>query len=253
MPNASSKRDFTTHFGFRPVDEEAKQGMVNDVFTGVAARYDLMNDLMSAGLHHAWKDTLIDKLHPVPSMRLLDLAGGTGDIAARFLRRGGGHVTISDINPDMLEQGKRKAIDAGLPADRIEWLVANAEALPLPGGRMDACTMAFGIRNVTHIDRVLGEACRILRPGGQFLCLEFSHPKNAVIEKLYEWYSFQVIPRMGKLVAGDGDPYQYLVESIRQFPDADTFARMMCDAGFSNVHYRPLSGGIVALHTGWKV
>ncbi len=242
----------TTHFGYTTVAEEKKQEMVNDVFTGVAYRYDLMNDAMSFGMHHAWKDALIDRLRPEPGMRLLDLAGGTGDITRRFLERGGGAATMSDINPAMLEEGRKRLIDAGY-SDRVTFLEANAEALPLEKSTYDAVTMAFGIRNVTHIDRVLEEAYRVLRVGGHFLCLEFSHPTAMVLKKFYDAYSFSAIPAMGKALAGDAAPYQYLVESIRRFPDQETFATMIRQAGFGTVSYRNLTGGIVAIHSGWKL
>lgn len=242
----------TTHFGYQDVPVALKQEKVNDVFTGVAYRYDLMNDAMSFGLHHAWKDALIDRLRPAPSMRLLDLAGGTGDITRRFLAAGGGCVTMSDINPAMLEEGKKRLTDSG-HIHGVTFLEANAESLPLADASFDAVTMAFGIRNVTHIDRVLTEAFRVLSPGGHFLCLEFSHPTAAPLKKLYDAYSFRAIPKLGKLLAGDAGPYQYLVESIRKFPDQDSFAAMIRTAGFGNVRYTNLTGGIVAIHSGWKI
>lgn len=241
-----------THFGYQTVAEEEKQTLVNEVFTGVAYRYDLMNDAMSFGLHHAWKDALMDRLRPAPGMKLLDLAGGTGDITRRFLERGGGSVTMSDINPAMLAEGRKRLIDAGY-TEEITYLEANAEELPLEDKSFDAVTMAFGIRNVTHIDRVLSEALRVLKTGGHFLCLEFSHPTSAPLKKLYDMYSFKAIPKMGTLLAGDAESYQYLVESIRQFPDQKSFAAMLKTAGFGNVTYTNLTGGIVAIHSGWKL
>lgn len=244
--------NIATHFGFTPVEEDEKQGMVNEVFTGVAYRYDVMNDAMSFGMHHAWKDTLIDRLRPEPGMRLLDLAGGTGDITRRFLERGGGAVTISDINPAMLAEGRKRLIDAGYHKE-VTYLEANAERLPLEDNGFDAVTMAFGIRNVTHIDKVLEEAHRVLKPGGHFLCLEFSHPTSAPLKKIYDFYSFKAIPKLGKLLAGDAEPYRYLVESIRQFPHQDAFAGMLQSAGFGNVTYTNLTGGVVAIHSGWKL
>lgn len=242
----------TTHFGYKTVGEEEKQGMVNDVFTGVAYRYDVMNDAMSFGLHHAWKDALIDRLRPEPGMKLLDLAGGTGDITRRFLARGGAEVTLSDINPAMLAEGRKRLIDEGY-VHGVTYLEANAEELPLKDKSFDAVTMAFGIRNVTHIDRVLAEAYRVLKPGGHFLCLEFSHPTGAPLRKLYDAYSFRFIPRMGKWLAGDAQPYQYLVESIRKFPEQERFAAMIKEAGFGNVTYANLTGGVVAIHSGWRI
>ncbi len=241
-----------THFGFQTVPEDEKQEKVNDVFTGVAWRYDLMNDAMSLGMHHAWKAALIDKLRPTPAMHLLDLAGGSGDITRRFLEAGGGSATISDINPAMLEQGKRRLLDAGCH-QKVSFLLANAESLPLEAACADAVTIAFGIRNVTHIDKVLAEAFRVLRTGGHFLCLEFSHPTHPTFQKLYDAYSFKLIPRMGKWLAGDAQPYQYLVESIRQFPPQERFADMIRSAGFGNVRYTNLTGGVVAIHSGWKL
>ena len=242
----------TTHFGFRTVEEDAKQSMVNEVFTGVAWRYDLMNDAMSAGLHRAWKDHLIAMLSPSADMHLLDVAGGTGDIAARFLRAGGGSVTLCDINPAMLEQGRRRLLDEGL-YQSVRQAVGNAEALPCDSRSADAYTIAFGIRNVTHIERVLEEACRVLKPGSRFLCLEFSHPATAWLRTLYDRYSFDIIPRLGRLLAGDAESYQYLVESIRRFPEQKTFAEMIREAGFEQVSYTNLTGGIVAIHSGWKI
>ncbi len=242
----------TTHFGFQTVGEDAKQDMVNDVFTGVAYRYDLMNDAMSMGMHHAWKDALIDALRPEPDMHLLDLASGTGDIARRFLAAGGKQVTLSDINPAMLSEGKRRMIDAGYHTG-TSYLLANAESLPVESSSVDAITMAFGIRNVTHIDAVLREAHRVLKTGGHFLCLEFSHPTSEPLQKLYDRYSFDIIPQLGQTLANDRESYQYLVESIRRFPAQEPFADMLRAAGFGNVTYTNLTGGIVAIHSGWKV
>jgi len=239
-------------FGFQRVAEDAKQSLVNEVFARVATRYDLMNDLMSAGIHRAWKDRLVDTLRPSPSQRLLDLAGGTGDISFRYLARGGGHVTITDINPAMLAEGQRRAIDLGLRSG-LDWRVENAEALSFPDRQFDAVTIAFGIRNVTHIERALAEAFRVLVPGGHFLCLEFSHPALPWLAKLYDAYSFHVIPAMGARVAEDRDSYQYLVESIRRFPKPDAFERMLKEAGFAHTRVTPLTGGVVAIHSGWKI
>ncbi|MBY0356023.1 MAG: bifunctional demethylmenaquinone methyltransferase/2-methoxy-6-polyprenyl-1,4-benzoquinol methylase UbiE [Rickettsiales bacterium] len=239
-------------FGFTPVREDEKQARVNDVFASVASRYDVMNDLMSAGLHHVWKDRLIDQLRPHKNMHLLDLAGGTGDVGFRFLKRGGGPLTLSDINPAMLAEGKRRAMDQNL-YDRIHWQEANAEALPFETQCFDAVTMAFGIRNVTHIDRVLSESLRVLKSGGHFLCLEFSHPTLPLLQKLYDAYSFRVIPEMGRLVTGDVASYQYLVESIRRFPTATRFEAMLKEAGFTHTRHQLLTGGVVAIHSGWKI
>jgi ubiquinone/menaquinone biosynthesis methyltransferase len=242
-----------TYFGFQPVEEHAKEGMVQSVFSHVASRYDIMNDLMSAGLHHGWKERLMDRLRPTPHMHLLDVAGGTGDIAFRFLKRGGGHVTLADLNPEMLEVGKGRALDKNLDADRLQWHCANAEQLPFEDNSYDAYTISFGIRNVTHIDAALQEAYRVLHYGGHFLCLEFSMPSNRLLRTLYDNYSFAVIPKMGEMITGDKASYQYLIESIRQFPTPDTFAEMIKAAGFSQVNYETLQGGIVAIHSGWKI
>lgn len=242
----------TTHFGFVDVDEDAKQGMVKDVFARVASSYDLMNDAMSMGIHRAWKDRFIDMLKPEPHMHLLDVAGGTGDIGFRFLRAGGGHVTLTDINESMLREGRSRAVDENI-TDGVSWTLGNAEAMPCESNSFDAYTIAFGIRNVTHIQKALEEAHRVLKIGGRFMCLEFSHPTTITLDKLYEWYSFNVIPTLGEKLADDRDSYQYLVESIRKFPKQHAFEQMIRDAGFDNVSHTNLSGGIVAIHSGWKL
>lgn len=242
----------TTHFGFKDVPEEAKQGMVHEVFASVASRYDLMNDAMSFGLHRAWKDSFIDQLRPRTDMRLLDVAGGTGDIAFRFMKAGGEHVTVCDINAHMLEEGKRRAVDLNY-LQGMDWVEGNAEHLPFEDAQFDAYTIAFGIRNVTHIDAALREAYRTLKIGGHFLCLEFTLPTNPIMAKIYDAYSFHAIPRMGSMIAGDKASYQYLVESIRKFPKPATFEKMIRTAGFSNVRHRTLTGSIVAIHSGWKM
>jgi len=242
----------STHFGFREVDEAAKTGLVREVFDSVANRYDLMNDLMSGGVHRLWKASLIDTLKPRAGMDLLDVAGGTGDIAQRFLDAGGGHVTVCDINETMLRVGRDRAIDRGALRG-MDWLVADAEALPLPDASVGAYTIAFGLRNVTHIERALAEARRVLRPGGRFLCLEFSHVSVPWLEALYDRYSFRVLPALGAAVAGDRDAYRYLAESIRRFPPRDRLAAMLGEAGFDLVTYRNLSGGIAAIHSGWRI
>ncbi len=242
----------TTHFGFRTVDETEKAGLVGDVFSSVASRYDLMNDLMSLGVHRLWKSAMIDWLRPRGPMRLLDVGGGTGDIAFRFLAAGGGHVTVSDINEDMLGVGRDRAIDRGI-LEGIDFQPADAEDLPFDDASFDAYTIAFCIRNVTHIDRVLSEARRVLKPGGRFLCLEFSKVALPALAAVYDKYSFTVLPALGQGVAGDSEAYRYLAESIRQFPDQETFAGMIADAGLGNVVYRNLSGGIAALHSAWRI
>ncbi len=243
----------TTHFGFQDVETNAKQGMVQAVFDRVATRYDLMNDAMSGGLHHHWKDRLLDTLKPTPDMHLLDVAGGTGDVGFRFLERGGGHVTISDLNEEMLGVGHARAIDRNLDASRLDWLHANAEALPCDDAGFDAYTISFGIRNVTHLDKALSEAYRVLKRGGRFLCLEFSTPSQAWLQKIYDAYSFHIIPKMGAAIAGDEASYEYLVESIRQFPKPNAFADLIRNAGFDNVRYQTMTGGVVAIHSGWKL
>jgi demethylmenaquinone methyltransferase / 2-methoxy-6-polyprenyl-1,4-benzoquinol methylase len=243
-----------TSFGFARVQASARQGLVNEVFSKVARRYDLMNDLMSGGLHRLWKAELITALAPpkgVAPFSLLDVAGGTGDIAFRFLDAAGpgGSAVICDINAEMIGAGQARAEGR----DRLTFVQGNAEALPFEDRRFDAYTIAFGIRNVTHIDAALREAFRVLRPGGRFLCLEFSHVEVPVLDALYEAYSFNAIPALGGLVAGDTESYRYLVESIRRFPSQERFAGMIRDAGFERVRYRNLTGGIAAIHSGWRL
>lgn len=242
----------TTHFGYKTVDENEKATLVRGVFDSVASRYDVMNDLMSAGLHRLWKNEMVAMLNPKENMQILDVAGGTGDIAFRIKQKANCHVSVCDINQQMLSEGKSRAYDRNM-REGIDWVCGNAESLPLPDSCMDAYTIAFGIRNVTHIDKALDEAYRVLKIGGRFLCLEFSHLQHDLLQKIYDAYSFTAIPRIGKMVTGDGDSYQYLVESIRRFPKQDEFARMIKQAGFANVSYRNLSQGIVAIHSGWKV
>jgi len=250
-----SPTDERTHFGFEQVALGEKQARVDDVFRSVAKRYDLMNDLMSGGLHRAWKQQLISMLRPPQNRPFhhLDVAGGTADIAFRSLEAGGpaSHVTVLDINEAMLRVGAERAGDRF--TGRINFVTANAEALPLPSESFDAYTIAFGIRNVPRIDRALAEAHRVLKPGRRFLCLEFSKVDLPVLDRIYDAYSFHVIPRLGSTVAGDAESYRYLVESIRKFPSPGRFAGMIEAAGFRHVSHRPLSGGIVAIHSGWKV
>ncbi len=247
----------TTHFGFRDVPVGDKQGLVNDVFHSVARRYDLMNDLMSVGLHRLWKDIMINALNPPRGdapFALLDVAGGTGDIAFRAAKVAGSgfHATVCDINSDMLAVGRQRAIARHLD-DRVAFVEGNAEALAFPDRHFDAYTIAFGIRNVPRIDLALGEAFRVLRPGSRFLCLEFSTVDVPGLDRLYDLFSFKVIPPLGRAVAGDAQSYQYLVESIRKFPRPNAFAEMIRTAGFSRVSWQSLSGGIVALHSGWRL
>jgi demethylmenaquinone methyltransferase / 2-methoxy-6-polyprenyl-1,4-benzoquinol methylase len=254
----------TAQFGAKKVPLAAKQGLVNDVFHSVARRYDLMNDLMSLGLHRAWKDALVTAVNPprvAPSVAssaapfaVLDIAGGTGDIALRILQAGGGrtHVTICDINPEMLEVGRERARlhNAG---SMVTFAEANAEALPFADRSFDAATIAFGIRNVPRIEQALAEAFRVLKIGGKFVCLEFSSVDVPALDRLYDLYSFNVIPALGRVVAGDAESYRYLVESIRRFPKPQAFAAMLRGAGFARVSFQPMSGGIVTLHSGWRL
>ena len=245
----------TVPFGYRDVAPEAKPELVHDIFSSVASRYDLMNDLMSAGVHRLWKDAFVDWLNPQPGDAIVDVAGGTGDIAFRIAERvrskgGAAKITVCDINEAMLIQGQQRP-EAALVD--ISWLCGDGEKLPLKDGVADAYTIAFGIRNFTHLDRALAEAHRVLRPGGRFLCLEFSRVAAPGLDELYDLYSFAVLPRLGELVAGDGAAYRYLAESIRRFPAQAAFAKLITQAGFSQVKYRNLSGGIAAMHSGWKV
>jgi demethylmenaquinone methyltransferase/2-methoxy-6-polyprenyl-1,4-benzoquinol methylase len=249
--------DRTTHFGFRDVPLGDKQAMVDDVFHSVARRYDLMNDLMSGGLHRAWKSAMIAALNPPRGetpFKLLDLAGGTGDIAFRASEVAGSafHATVCDINAEMLAVGRERAADRFLE-DRVSFVEGNAESLSFADRSFDACTIAFGIRNVPRIDKALAEIHRVLKPGGRFLCLEFSSVDVPGLDKVYELYSFKVIPELGRMVTGDSESYRYLVESIRQFPRPNAFADMMRTAGFARAKWDVMTGGIVALHSGWRL
>jgi demethylmenaquinone methyltransferase/2-methoxy-6-polyprenyl-1,4-benzoquinol methylase len=246
-----------THFGYETVPLEDKQSRVDSVFHSVARRYDLMNDLMSGGLHRAWKDALVTAVNPPKgdaAFSLLDLAGGTGDVALRVAQAGGANtrVTVCDINADMLALGAERAIDRKLD-DRVTFEQGNAEQLRYPDRSFDCVTIAFGIRNVPRIDRALAEAFRVLKHGGRFLCLEFSSVDVPGLDALYELYSFQIIPRVGQAVTGDREAYQYLVESIRKFPKPKVFAQMIEQAGFRRASYTPMTGGVVALHSGWRL
>ncbi len=249
----SAEQSKTTHFGFQTVDEDAKAGMVHGVFSRVASKYDIMNDLMSMGIHRVWTDAMMDWLAPRPGQKLLDVAGGTGDVSFRFLKRAGsGHATVCDMTESMLVEGRKRA-EAESMADSLDWVVGDAMALPFADNSFDVYTISFGIRNVTRIPDALKEAYRVLKPGGRIMVLEFSQIPNEMMQKAYDLYSFNVIPKMGEIVANDRDSYQYLVESIRKFPTQETFARMIREAGFENVSYRNLSMGIAALHSGWKL
>lgn len=269
--SGSMLHSHATSFGYKEVREEEKSQMVGNVFTSVASNYDLMNDLMSGGLHRLWKDRLVSKLNPFPGMKHLDVAGGTGDVAFRILENINSvkrralqdspednlleetQIYVCDINPNMLNVGKKRARERGLTEDRpVVWVEGDAEALNFEDNSMDGYTIAFGIRNVTHIEKVLAEAYRVLKRGGRFLCLELSHVEVPIFKELYDLYSFSVIPALGELVAGDRESYQYLVESIRRFPPQEKFAAMIADAGFHKVEYENLVGGVVAIHSGLK-
>jgi demethylmenaquinone methyltransferase/2-methoxy-6-polyprenyl-1,4-benzoquinol methylase len=252
-----NRPDETTHFGFRDVPLQEKQTLVNDVFHSVARRYDLMNDLMSGGLHRVWKDIMVNTLNPPRSdhpYALLDVAGGTGDVAFRAAKASGAgfRATVCDINADMLSVGRDRAAKRHLD-DRVSFVDGNAEGLAFPDRSFDGYTIAFGIRNVPRIDLALKEAYRVLKPGGRFLCLEFSSVDVPGLDRLYDLFSFRVIPQLGRAVTGDAESYQYLVESIRKFPKPAAFADMIRSAGFARVNWQTLSGGIVALHSGWRL
>lgn len=243
----------TTHFGYQTVPEEEKAGRVRGVFTSVASRYDLMNDVMSGGIHRLWKDAMMDWLAPRPGQHLLDVAGGTGDIAFRFLRRAeGARATVLDLTESMLAEGRRRA-DAERMAGRLDWIVGDAMALPFADESFDVYTISFGIRNVTRPEAALAEAYRVLRRGGRLMVLEFSRVPNAMLRRIYDLYSFRMIPRMGAAITGDRESYRYLVESIRRFPDQESFLAIIRDAGFANARYRNLSMGVACLHSGWKL
>lgn len=257
-------------FGGRRVSPAEKTGLVRGVFDSVAERYDLMNDLMSGGIHRLWKDRLIRDIRPRPGLQYLDVAGGTGDIAFRIKRaieegrnRKTGNktkknadlpssITICDLNPNMLEVGRARAIDKGW-LHGFEWICGNAEDLPFPDNKFDVYTIAFGLRNVTHIDKALEEARRVLRPGGRFFCLEFSHVKDPLLARLYDLYSFKIIPKLGRFVARDEESYQYLAESIRRFPGQTALKNRMEEAGFHTVTFKNLTGGITAIHQGLNI
>ena len=242
-----------THFGFETVPEAEKAGKVQGVFTSVASKYDVMNDVMSVGIHRIWKEAMMDWLAPRPGQKLLDVAGGTGDISFKFLKRAGsGHSTVLDITENMLIEGRKRA-EAAQMVDNLDWVVGDAMALPFADNSFDVYTISFGIRNVTRPQEALDEAFRVLRPGGRLMVLEFSQIPVPLAQKAYDLYSFSVIPRMGQMIADDRDSYQYLVESIRKFPNQETFLSMVQQAGFENTSYRNLSLGIAALHSGWKI
>ncbi|KAL5698108.1 2-methoxy-6-polyprenyl-1,4-benzoquinol methylase [Ranunculus cassubicifolius] len=261
-----------TSFGFKEVPEEEKSRLVGNVFSSVASNYDLMNDLMSGGLHRLWKDRLVSDLNPFPGMKHLDVAGGTGDVAFRILDRVNRistralrtdptnalneetQIHVCDINPNMLSVGKKRAIERGYGnTDSLKWVEGDAEKLGFEDNSMDGYTIAFGIRNVTHIEKELAEAYRVLKRGGRFLCLELSHVDIPVFKDFYDYYSFSVIPAVGEMVTGDRESYQYLVESVRKFPNKEKYAGLIADAGFQKVQYENLVGGVVAIHSGLKI
>ncbi|MFT6103742.1 MAG: demethylmenaquinone methyltransferase/2-methoxy-6-polyprenyl-1,4-benzoquinol methylase [Paracoccaceae bacterium] len=243
----------TTHFGNQTVAEEDKAGLVQGVFSSVASKYDIMNDLMSGGVHRLWKDAMMDWLAPRAGQKLLDVAGGTGDVAFRFLKRApGATAMVCDLTEPMLIAGRQRA-DAEKMASQLDWMVGDAMALPFENNSFDVYTISFGIRNVTRVQEALNEAFRVLRPGGRLMVLEFSQLPNPAMQWAYDCYSYNVIPAIGQVVTGDRDSYQYLVESIRQFPDQETFADMIRFAGFEQVKYRNLTMGVAALHSGWKI
>ncbi len=249
----SNQNENTTHFGFTDIPESEKAGRVQGVFGSVASKYDIMNDVMSVGIHRVWKDAMMDWLAPRPGTKLLDVAGGTGDVSFRYLARAGhAHATVLDLTEPMLVEGRKRA-EASALADSLDWVVGDAMALPFTANTFDVYTISFGIRNVTRPQEALNEAYRVLKPGGRLMVLEFSQIPNAMMQKAYDLYSFNIIPRMGQLIANDRDSYQYLVESIRKFPDQDTFLGMVRKAGFEQASYRNLSMGIACLHSGWKI
>lgn len=245
--------DQTTHFGFKTIPEAEKASRVRGVFSSVATKYDIMNDVMSGGVHRVWKDAMMDWLSPRDGQRLLDVAGGTGDIAFRFLKRAPtASAVVLDLTEDMLIEGRNRA-EAEDRAHQLDWMVGDAMALPFEANSFDVYTISFGIRNVTRINDALAEAYRVLRPGGRLMVLEFSQLPNPAMQWAYDRYSFNLIPKMGQVIAGDSESYQYLVESIRKFPNQERFATMIRDAGFSQVKYRNLTFGVAALHSGWKL
>jgi demethylmenaquinone methyltransferase/2-methoxy-6-polyprenyl-1,4-benzoquinol methylase len=243
-------------FGYRDVPEAEKATLVREVFSSVARRYDLMNDLMSGGVHRLWKDAMVEWLNPQPGQFVLDVAGGTGDVAFRIAemaryRGGAARIVVCDVNADMIGEGLQRA--SALGERDVRWVCGDAERLPMPDSCLDAFTIAFGIRNVTHLESALAEARRVLKPGGRFLCLEFSHAQAPGLDVLYDRYSFAVLPRLGEWVAKDAQAYRYLAESIRRFPSQKPFARMIECAGLSRIRVRNLAGGIAAMHSAWRI
>ncbi|MDG2430700.1 MAG: bifunctional demethylmenaquinone methyltransferase/2-methoxy-6-polyprenyl-1,4-benzoquinol methylase UbiE [Paracoccaceae bacterium] len=249
----SDKKENTTHFGFETILEKDKAEKVQGVFSSVASRYDVMNDFMSLGIHRFWKDSMMDWLAPRGGQLLLDVAGGTGDISFRFLKRArNAHATVLDLTEPMLAEGRKRAATAGI-SGQLDWVVGDAMALPFEDQTFDVYTISFGIRNVTNPKKALAEAYRVLKPGGRIMVLEFSHIPNDLLQWCYDKYSFNVIPRLGQIIARDRSSYQYLVESIRKFPNQENFLNLVNEAGFENTKYRNLTMGVACLHSGWKI
>ena len=249
----SDKKENTTHFGFETILEKDKAEKVQGVFSSVASKYDVMNDFMSLGIHRFWKDAMMDWLAPRGGQLLLDVAGGTGDISFRFLKRArNAHATVLDLTEPMLAEGRKRAATAGI-SGQLDWVVGDAMALPFEDQTFDVYTISFGIRNVTNQKKALAEAYRVLKPGGRIMVLEFSHIPNDLLQWCYDKYSFNVIPRLGQIIARDRSSYQYLVESIRNFPNQEKFLNLVNEAGFENTKYRNLTMGVACLHSGWKI
>ena len=250
--NQNPKNSDTIDFGFQNIERTTKAGLVRNVFDTVAKKYDFMNDLMSGGVHRLWKNAMIDWMAPQPNQHLVDLAGGTGDISLRYLKSGGGSACITDINQEMIRFGQRR-VQLQRQSSKLSWCVGNAEAMPIASETADFVTIAFGLRNVTNQQLALGEAYRILKPGGRFLCLEFSHVQSKPLARLYDAWSFKLLPAMGQIVVGDASSYRYLVESIRRFPSKEVLADMLATAGFAQIRVRCMSAGIACIHSGWKL
>ena len=249
----SDKKENTTHFGFETILEKDKSEKVQGVFSSVASKYDVMNDVMSLGIHRVWKDAMMDWLAPIRGQALLDVAGGTGDISFRFLKRASGaNATVLDLTESMLAEGRKRAENVGI-SGQLEWVVGDAMALPFEDDSFDVYTISFGIRNVTDPQKALSEAYRVLKPGGRIMVLEFSHIPNDLLQWFYDKYSFNVIPRLGQIIASDRRSYQYLVESIRKFPKQESFMKLVNAAGFENTKFRNLTMGVACLHSGWKI
>ena len=249
----TDKKENRTHFGFETILEKDKSKKVQGVFSSVASKYDVMNDVMSLGIHRVWKDAMMDWLAPIRGQALLDVAGGTGDISFRFLKRASGaNATVLDLTEPMLVEGRKRAETVGI-SGQLEWVVGDAMALPFEDDSFDVYTISFGIRNVTDPQKALSEAYRVLKPGGRIMVLEFSHIPNDFLQWFYDKYSFNVIPRLGQIIASDRSSYQYLVESIRKFPKQESFMKLVNAAGFENTKYRNLTMGVACLHSGWKI